>query len=78
MTDEIFDRHRTEAVPAFAMYVAMVVRNAMEDFHHKQLSDNQVEELNPIIRSAIYTAIYAREACKKQTRQGILLNTKLV
>lgn len=37
----------------------MVVRNAMEDFHTKHLSDEQMRELNPIIRNAIYTASYA-------------------
>lgn len=36
-----------------AMYIAMVVRNAMEDFHAKHLSDTQMAELNPIIRNAI-------------------------
>ncbi|MCP4698750.1 MAG: hypothetical protein GY862_18150 [Gammaproteobacteria bacterium] len=42
-----------------AMYIAMAVRNAMEDFHHKHLSDKQMEELNPIIRNAICTAFHA-------------------
>ena len=31
----------------------------MEDFHTKHLSDEQMKELNPIIRNAIYTALYA-------------------
>jgi len=44
-----------------AMYLASVVRNAMEDFHCRHLSDEQMKELNPIIRNAIYTALYARE-----------------
>jgi hypothetical protein len=43
----------------FATFIAMVVRNAMEDFHTKYLSDEQMKELNPIIRNAIYTAMYA-------------------
>ncbi len=43
----------------WAKYIAIVVRNAMEDFHHKNLSDEQMKELNPIIRNAIYSAIYA-------------------
>lgn len=42
-----------------ALYIAMVVRNAMEDFHGKYLKDAQMAELNPIIRNAIYTALYA-------------------
>jgi hypothetical protein len=45
----------------FATFIAMVVRNAMEDFHTKHLSDEQMKELNPIIRNAIYTAMYAFE-----------------
>jgi len=43
------------------MYIASVVRNAMEDFHCRHLSDEQMRELNPIIRDAIYTALYAYE-----------------
>jgi hypothetical protein len=43
------------------MYIAMVVRNAMEDFHCRNLSDDQMAELNPIIRNAICTALHAAE-----------------
>ena len=42
-----------------AMYIAMAVRNSMEDFHCKHLSDEQMSELNPLIRNAIYTALWA-------------------
>ena len=41
------------------MFLAMVVRNAMEDFHHRHLSDEQMKELNPIVRNAIYTGLQA-------------------
>ena len=41
------------------MFIAMVIRDAMEDFHHKHLSDAQMMELNPIIRDAVYTALHA-------------------
>jgi hypothetical protein len=40
-----------------AKLIAIVVRNCMEDFHVKHLSDAQMKELNPIIRNAIYTAL---------------------
>jgi len=40
-----------------AKLIAAVVRNAMESFHCKYLSDAQMKELNPIIRNAIYTAL---------------------
>ena len=43
----------------FAIFIAMVVRNAMEDFHSKHLTDEQMKELNPIIRNAICTALHA-------------------
>jgi hypothetical protein len=48
----------------YAKYIAMVVRNAREDFHRKHLRDTQMGELNPIIRNAIHTAIYAYESRK--------------
>jgi hypothetical protein len=41
------------------MYLASAIRNAMESFHVKHLTDTQMAELNPIIRNAIYTALVA-------------------
>lgn len=38
-----------------AKAVAYYVRNGIEDFHVKYLSDEQMRELNPLIRNAIYT-----------------------
>ncbi len=43
----------------YAKYVAMVVRLAMDDFHGQHLSDEQMRQLNPVIRDAVFTAIYA-------------------
>ena len=43
----------------FALFIAMVIRNAMEDFHAKHLTDEQMKELNPIIRNAVCTALHA-------------------
>lgn len=40
-------------------FIAIVIRNAMEDFHTKNLTDDQMKELNPIIRNAVYTALYS-------------------
>jgi hypothetical protein len=42
-----------------ASYIAMVIRNAMENFHCHHLTDDQMKELNPIIRNAICTALHA-------------------
>lgn len=41
-----------------AKYLAMCVRNAMEDFHCSHLSDDQMKELNPIVRNAIFTGLH--------------------
>jgi hypothetical protein len=41
-----------------ASFIAMVVRNKMEDFHCAHLGDAQMKELNPIIRNAIYEALH--------------------
>ena len=51
-----------------AKYIAIVVRNAMEDFHCRHLSDAQMRELNPIIRNAIFTALYAFETRHQSKR----------
>ena len=48
-----------------ASCIAMVVRNAMEDFHHEHLTDEQMKELNPIIRNAICTALHALDHYNK-------------
>ena len=54
-----------------AVFVAIVIRNAMEDFHHEHLSDEQMKELNPIIRNAIYTALHAQEQGAKGSKAAI-------
>lgn len=51
MTDE------EQAQINMALIIAMHVRNRMENFHVKYLSDKQMKELNPIIRNAIYEAL---------------------
>lgn len=44
---------------AIARFIAIVIRNAMEDFHVGHLSDVQMRQLNPLIRNAIFTALHA-------------------
>lgn len=51
-----------------AKILAMVVRNAMEDFHCEHLSQAQMAELNPIIRNAIYTGLQAMWYYKKSEK----------
>ena len=55
----------SEETQAMAMYIAMVVRNEIEDFHARYLSDAQMKELNPLIRDAICTALFASENYEK-------------
>jgi hypothetical protein len=50
---------RTQNDQAMAKFIAIVIRNAMEDFHAQHLTDAQMKELNPIIRNAVFTAIQA-------------------
>jgi len=45
-----------------------------KDFHCKHLSDEQMAELNPIIRNAIYTTIYAFESWKDSRMAEVLLD----
>ena len=58
MAHDMPDAEEITSLQSYAKYIAMVVRNAVEDFHCKHLTDEQMRELNPIIRNAIYTAIY--------------------
>ncbi len=44
-----------------AMFIAKIVRDGMEDFHIEHLSDQQMAELNPIIRNAIAAALHVLE-----------------
>jgi hypothetical protein len=44
-----------------AMFIAQIVRDEMEDFHVRHLSDDQMRELNPIIRNAIALALHLVE-----------------
>ena len=65
MVDRMSDPKIIQGMKDYAKYITIVVRNAMEDFHCKHLSDEQMKELNPTIRNAIYTAIYAYETHKQ-------------
>ena len=40
----------------------------MEGFHSKRLTDAQMKELNPVIRNAVYTALYTMQYYKDSVR----------
>ena len=58
MFDTKLDQELKKQMKLHSMFVSIVIRNSMEDFHTKHLSDSQMKELNPIIRNAVYTALY--------------------
>ncbi len=57
MTKEEFYSNKLSWLQRRALFIAMHVRNEMENFHCKYLTDEQMEELNPIIRQAILDAL---------------------
>ena len=65
MSENIVSPKAIKGMQEFSKYIAIVVRNAIEDFHCKYLSDTQMKELNPIIRNAVYTALYTYETSEK-------------
>lgn len=58
MTEEVAIQEEP-GLQRFALYIAMVIRNELEDFHCAHLSDSQMAELNPIVRDAVYSALWA-------------------
>ena len=63
MFDSPIDRKIQEGMKFQSKYISIVIviRNTMEDFHTKHLSDAQMKELNPLIRNAVYTALYTMQ-----------------
>src|SRR5437868_2330616 len=45
------------ALQRWTSLLAMSVRNEMEDFHREHLTDDQMKELNPLVRKGIFTAL---------------------
>lgn len=49
-----------------AKLIAMFIRYGIEGFHREHLTDEQMRILNPLIRNAIYTALYAIEHAEEE------------
>jgi hypothetical protein len=62
-----------QALQTWAKVIAMHVRNEMEDFHCRHLSDDQMRELNPIIRKAVYQTLRQLYFLKKGTQKQRLI-----
>lgn len=54
-----------ESLKAIAQVIALAVRNGIEGFHSENLNDTQMKELNPLIRDAIYSILFAIAASEK-------------
>src|ERR1700761_7056254 len=48
-----------DLIKDFVKVISMSIRNEIEDFHVAYLSDEQMKELNPLIRAGIYNALFA-------------------
>jgi len=53
--------HNPKVTKDMAKLIAMFVRDGMEDFHRQHLTYEQMTMINPLMRNAIYTALYAME-----------------
>ena len=62
--EQPYNEEAMEGMRDYAKYIAIVIRNAMGDLHYRHLSDVQMEELNPVVKNAVCTAIYAFESRK--------------
>lgn len=74
------DQTSDQQLTMTTLYMAMVVRNALEDFHCRHLSDAQMKELNPLIREAIYNAFYAHAhfETSTQARRFVQYHTEMI
>jgi hypothetical protein len=54
-----------EALKLQTNLIAHAVRDELEDFHVKHLTDAQMKELNPLIRNAIYNSLFAMANVEK-------------
>ena len=61
------DFNKLDSTVQMSLVIAMHIRNEMENFHSEQLSDEQMRELNPIIRQATYDILnYLKLASNKE------------
>jgi len=77
MFDSPADKKIQEGMKYQSKYISIVIRNAMEDFHSKHLSDAQMKELNPLIRNAVYTALYAMQYCNDSLRMREFMGSQV-
>lgn len=74
MFDSPVDKQIQEGLKYQSKYISIVIRNAIEDFHVRHLTDAQMKELNPLIRNAVYTALYTIQYFEKSDKAKVFLN----
>src|SRR5262245_9505938 len=62
-----------QALQTWAKVIAMHVRNEMEDFDWRHPRDDQMREVNPLIRKAIYQTLRQLYVLKKGTKKQRLV-----
>ena len=77
MFDSPNDQKIQKALKYHSKYISIVIRNAMEDFHSKHLTDAQMKELNPLIRNAVYTALYTMQYCKDSVKAQEFMDSQV-
>lgn len=64
MYDTPIDIKLMEGLKAYTKYIAIAIENTRQDFQRKNPSEENAELLDPLIRNAIYTALYSFEYYK--------------
>lgn len=68
---DIEDFNKLDSTVRMSLVIAMHIRNEMENFHAEHLSDEQMKELNPIIRQATYDILnYLKVASNDENKGG--------
>ncbi len=60
-----------------ALLIAMAIRTEMEDFHAENLTNDQMQVLNPLIRNAVYTMLVALERSPRDESCKAFVNLHL-
>jgi hypothetical protein len=63
-----------EQIQAMTKFIGICVRNEIEDFHCEYLNDNQMAELNPLIRAGIAKALYLTSNSSNKKYMDIMAN----
>ena len=61
-----------------AMFVAIVVRNALESFHADHIPDALMKEFNTLVRDAVYTALHAARSAAHSERVAAWVASQLI